>query len=282
MAPTTRHSRSPTPAASLKSSREASPTPTTTTKKQRQDSPKITAKPLKIKARRADRAQSLPISSRTRSAQSTSPRKTPKELEFDLQAIKPRITAFCHACNAKIPTTPEVNEPARNQLESQLMSSILQARGRAVNIESAYVNAKQQFDILGNQDESIDYYIGIAPDKSLDPPDGTKGRTDEDSLPFEWEHAPYTVELAKGMCKVVSELGKAQMSSQQSLAAMEKALEDERKRIDSNPDDAAIAARKKAAGIWWRTQKNERVAEWKEGKQMALEGKNKKKRKPKK
>ena len=162
------------------------------------------------------------------------------------------------------------------------MYSILQARGRAVNIESAYVNAKQQFDILGNQDESIDYYIGIAPDKSLEPPDGTKGRTDEDSLPFEWEHAPYTVELVKGMGKVVSELGKAQMSSQQSLAAMEKALEDERKRIDSNPDDAAIAARKKAAGIWWRTQKNERVAEWKEAKQMALEGKNKKKRKPKK
>ena len=282
MAPTTRNSRSPTPAASLKRSREASPIPTTTTKKQRQDSPKITAKPLKIKARRADRAQSLPISSRTRSAQSTSPRKTPKELGFDLQAIKPRTTAFCHACNAKIPTTPEVNEPARNELESQLMSSILQARGRAVNIESAYVNAKQQFDILGNQDESIEYYIGIAPDKSLEPPDGTKGRTDEDSLPFEWEHAPYTVELAKGMGKVVSELGKAQMSSQQSLAAMEKALEDERERIDSNPDDAAIAARKKAVGTWWRTQKNERVAEWKEAKQMALEGKNKKKRKPKK
>ena len=282
MAPTTRNSRSPTPAASLKRSREASPTPTTTTKKQRQDSPKIIANPLKIKARRADRAQSLPISSRTRSAQSTSPRKTPKDLEFDLQAIKPRTTAFCHACNAKIPTKPEVNEPARNQVESQLMFSILQARGRAVNIESAYVNAKQQFDILGNQDESIEYYIGIAPDKSLEPPDGTKGRTDGDSLPFEWEHAPYTAELAKGMGKVVSELGKAQMSSQQSLAAMEKALEDERERIDSNPDDAAIAARKKAAGIWWRTQKNERVAEWKEAKHMALEGKNKKKRKPNK
>jgi len=201
MAPTTRNSRSPTPAGSRKRSRETSPTPATGVKKQRQNSPKVasksiqtsrqfvptTTKPPKTKPSRSTRAQSLPISSRTRSAQSsTSPRKKPKDLEFSLNPINPSTTLFCRACNAKIPTTPEVNAPARTLLESQLMSSILQARGRVANIESAYANAKQEFIILGNQDESFNHsYISIPPDPSLTPKDNTKGRTDKDDIPLE-------------------------------------------------------------------------------------------------
>jgi hypothetical protein len=211
MAPNTRNSRSPTPATSRKRSRETSPTPTTTTKKQRLASPKPTAKPPKLKARRADQARSAPISSRTRGSRSASasPRKKSKEFGFDLQAIKPSTTAFCPACNAQIPKTPEVNAPAREFYDSQLMPSILQARGRAANIASAYANAKQEHTILSNQDESMDYKMGIAPTPELAPPDGTHGRRDKDIIPFEWYHCPYTAELAKGVGKLVGELGRA-------------------------------------------------------------------------
>jgi hypothetical protein len=143
------------------------------------------------------------------------------------------------------------------------MSSILQARGRAVNIHSAYVNAKSEFTILGNQDESFDYsYIGIPPDRSLVPIDHTAGRTDHDEIPFEWLHVPYTVELAKGVGRMVGELGRAQASSQQSLALMETMLVEERRRVDSNPDEATETKRRKDAGIWWRDQRAIRVKAW--------------------
>jgi hypothetical protein len=150
------------------------------------------------------------------------------------------------------------------------MSSILQARGRAANIASAYANAKQEHIILSSQDESCDYKMGIAPTPALAPPDGTQGRRDKDIIPVEWYHCPYTAELAKGVGKLVGELGRAQASSQKSLNDMEKALEEKIKRLDSKPDKAALEARSKAAGIWWGTQKAERVAAFKKAKARAL------------
>jgi hypothetical protein len=143
------------------------------------------------------------------------------------------------------------------------MSSILQARGRAENIHSAYVNAKSEFAILGNQDESFDYSkIGIPPSPSRKPIDGTAGRTDKDIIPFEWLHVPYTAELAKGIGKMVGELGRAQASSQQSLALMEKMLVEEQRRVDGNPDEATEEKRRRDAGVWWRDQKAIRVKAW--------------------
>ena len=119
-----------------------------------------------------------------------------------------------------------------------------------MNIHSAYVNAKSEFTILGNQDDSFDYsFIGIPPDPSLKPIDGTAGRTDKDIILFEWLHVPYTTELAKGIGKMVGELGRAQASSQQSLALMETMLVEEQSRVDGNPDEASEEKRRRDAGV---------------------------------
>jgi hypothetical protein len=150
------------------------------------------------------------------------------------------------------------------------MSSILQARGRAVNIDSAYLNAKQDFEVLGNQDESMDAFIGIPPDPSKAPRDGTKGRTDKEELPYKWYHAPYTIELAKGVGKIVGELGRAQVSNQKTLKDMERDLEKEQKRIDSNPDFETRKARREAEGMWWFVQKTARVDAWRKAEAKAL------------
>jgi hypothetical protein len=139
------------------------------------------------------------------------------------------------------------------------MSSIPQARGRAVNIQSAYTNAKAEFTILGNQDESWEWKIGIPPDPSVAPKDGMPGRTDKNEVPREWMHAPYTVELAKGVGKLVGELGRALASNQQSLALMEEMLVEEQRWIDSKPDDAELAIKFKEWNDWWDIQKDIRI-----------------------
>jgi hypothetical protein len=134
--------------------------------------------------------------------------------------------------------------------------------------------------ILGNQEESFpDQKIGIPPDPSKAPNDGTKGRTDKDDIPLEWCHAPYTVKLADGMGKIVAELGRVQASSQASLKLMEKMLVEELRSIDSQPDEGALKKRHSDWSAWWHEQKAERYRLWYEAKQRNLEGK--KKRKPK-
>jgi hypothetical protein len=187
---------------------------------------------IQDKAKPRQPSPKRPSQLQNRSAQSLSPRKKPKDLDFDLGPIKPSDAKLCKACGGLVPPTPrtpEVNAPARTPLESQLMSSILQARGRAVNIQSAYTNAKAEFTILGNQDESWEHKIGIPPDPSVAPKDGMPGCTDNNEVPREWMHAPYTVELAKGVGKLVGELGRALASNQQSLALMEEMLGEEQR-----------------------------------------------------
>jgi hypothetical protein len=151
------------------------------------------------------------------------------------------------------------------------MSSILQARGRAVNIQSAYTNAKAEFILLGNQDESFHTAkIGIPPNPSVAPPDGTAGRTDIERIPDHWMHAPYTVELAKGMGRLAGELGRAHASSQQSLILMEKMLAEEREWIASEKTDASLVKKFKEWNNWWRDQKEIRVKAWLRAREKAL------------
>ena len=72
-------------------------------------------------------------------------------------------------------------------------------------------------------------------------------------------HVPYTVELAKGVGKLVGDLGRALASNQQSLALMEEMLADEQKWIDSKPDDASLAIKFKEWNDWWHGQKKIRI-----------------------
>jgi hypothetical protein len=82
------------------------------------------------------------------------------------------------------------------------------------------------------------------------------------------------------MGKIMGELGRVLVSSQQILAAMEKMLEAERERIIRVADDKPARDKHHTEwNNWWYHQKAERVREWKEAKESYIQGTQRKKKK---
>lgn len=192
------------------------------------------------------RAKSLP----TLDFISTSP--SPRNPSpFTLAPILPSTISICKACKTPIikspspPTTPQnktLHRPARSRLEAQLQSSLLEAHGRAVNIQAAYASASREFNILGNNDRSTE-----------------RQDLDLDNLPSEWRHAPYTAEVCKVVGTLYGELGRALATSQKSIGALEALLDAERIRLQAGDSEEQGKLRKSWENAWFAKQKEERI-----------------------
>lgn len=189
---------------------------------------------------RTCRAKSLPAALAIKSPRKVAP--------FELGPIIPSSVAICKACKTPIvkspspPVTPKLSRPARTYLEAQLQSSLLQAHGRAVNIQAAYASANKEFNALGNSDRT-----------------GPKQRFNEQNLLPEWRHAPYTEEVCKVVGTLYGELGRALITSQRTVNMLDSLLDAERLRLQAGDLEQQSRIMRDCENAWFAAQHQERV-----------------------
>lgn len=162
---------------------------------------------------------------------------------FDLGPIIPSNLVLCKACKTPMVKTPpakaspKTKAPVETSLGEQLEAYLSEARNRNTTIQAAYASASKDFGTLGNPDVSGEHS-----------PIDTKGQL----------HAPYTKEACTRVGNLMGELGRALDTSLKGIAALEQALEDERKRSQSG-DAEQKRSRADWERAWWNKEKQERL-----------------------
>jgi hypothetical protein len=204
--------------------------------------PKLRSKSL---SSRSYRAKSLPGGLDS----ALSPTKSPRKLTpFSLGPIIPSSVSICKACKTPIlksptpPSTPKLTRPARNLLEAQLQSSLLQAHGRAVNIQAAYASASREYNNLGNADRT-----------------GVKEDLLESKIHESWRHAPYTEEACKVVGTLYGELGRALATSQKTVNMLDSLLDAERLRLQVGDNEEQKRLRRDWENKWFAAQHAARI-----------------------
>jgi hypothetical protein len=188
--------------------------------------PKLRSKSL---SGRSYRAKSLPGGLGSALSPTKSPR---KQTRFTLSRIIPSSFSICKACKT----------PVLKYSTPQLQSSLLQAHGRAVNIQAAYASASREYTVLGNSDET-----GVNEDLT------------EAKILETWRHAPYTEEVCKVVGTLYGELGRALATSQKTIIMLNALLDAQRLRLQAGDDEEQKRLRRHWENRWFAAQHAARI-----------------------